>query len=172
MDAERLEFPDRSFDAVLCAFGIFFLPDMEGALGEMLRVCKPGGYIGVSVFGQSPPLFAPAWPMLAEQFRAYGVGTAGVERPIAFAPEEVEALLTRCGFGCARTLSETSDAVYASAEDWWAFLLSVGTRGTIVSMDEEMRARFKDEYLEGLRPLFRKDGLHLPVSVVYTVAQR
>jgi hypothetical protein len=39
-------------------------------------------------------------------------------------------------------------------------------------MNEETRARFKDEYLAKLRPMFRQDGLHLSVAVVYAMAQR
>jgi hypothetical protein len=39
-------------------------------------------------------------------------------------------------------------------------------------MNEETRARFKDEYLGKLRPMFRPDGLHLSVSLVYATAQR
>jgi ubiquinone/menaquinone biosynthesis C-methylase UbiE len=43
MDAERLGFPDDTFDTVLSSFGIFFVPEMQGALREWLRVIRPGG---------------------------------------------------------------------------------------------------------------------------------
>ena len=55
MDAEHLEFPDQSFDAVTCAFALFLFPDMEAALREMYRVCKPDGYVGVTLFDMTPP---------------------------------------------------------------------------------------------------------------------
>ncbi|HTF89596.1 MAG TPA: class I SAM-dependent methyltransferase, partial [Planctomycetota bacterium] len=47
-DAENLEFPDASFDYVLSTFGVMFAPDQERAASEMLRVCKPGGTIGLA----------------------------------------------------------------------------------------------------------------------------
>jgi SAM-dependent methyltransferase len=47
-DAEDLPFPDRSFDVVLSTFGVMFTPDQEKAASEMLRVCKPGGKIGLA----------------------------------------------------------------------------------------------------------------------------
>jgi SAM-dependent methyltransferase len=47
-DAEDLPFPDRSFDAVLSTFGVMFAPDQERAAAELLRVCRPGGRIGLA----------------------------------------------------------------------------------------------------------------------------
>jgi len=171
MDAEHLEFPDQTFDAVICAFGLFLFPDMEAALREMYRVAKPGGSIGLSIFGKTPPPFNPGWPILFQQFEAYQ-GWVRMPQPIGYAPEEMEGLLNRFGFRSIETRSETNDIVYASPEAWWAFLLTLGPRPTILRMDEETRARFKDEYLAKLRPMFREDGLHLSVTVVYAIAQR
>jgi ubiquinone/menaquinone biosynthesis C-methylase UbiE len=51
MNAERLDFPDASFDVVLCALGLMYVPDPGRALAEMLRVVKPGGRVVVSVWG-------------------------------------------------------------------------------------------------------------------------
>jgi ubiquinone/menaquinone biosynthesis C-methylase UbiE len=47
-DAEALPFPDASFDAVVSTFGVMFTPDHERAATELLRVCKPGGKIGLA----------------------------------------------------------------------------------------------------------------------------
>jgi SAM-dependent methyltransferase len=47
-DAQALPFPDASFDVVLSVFGVMFAPDQEQAARELLRVCRPGGRIGLS----------------------------------------------------------------------------------------------------------------------------
>src|SRR5438309_2131513 len=47
-DAERLPFPDASFDVVLSTFGAMFAPNQEQAAKELLRVCRPGGKIGMA----------------------------------------------------------------------------------------------------------------------------
>jgi SAM-dependent methyltransferase len=47
-DAEALPFADASFDVVLSTFGVMFTPDQEKAASELLRVCKPGGRIGLA----------------------------------------------------------------------------------------------------------------------------
>jgi len=47
-DAEELPFADGSFDVVLSVFGVMFTPNQEQAAQEMLRVCRPGGTIGLA----------------------------------------------------------------------------------------------------------------------------
>jgi SAM-dependent methyltransferase len=47
-DAEDLPFDDGSFDIVLSTFGAMFTPDHERVAGEMLRVLRPGGRIGMA----------------------------------------------------------------------------------------------------------------------------
>jgi SAM-dependent methyltransferase len=63
-DAEHLPFPDHSFDAVLSTCGAMFAPDQEQTAAELLRVCRPGGRIGM--VNWTPDSY------VAELFRAIG----------------------------------------------------------------------------------------------------
>jgi ubiquinone/menaquinone biosynthesis C-methylase UbiE len=47
-DCEDIPFPDASFDVVLSVFGSMFAPRPEQAAQELLRVCRPGGKIGMA----------------------------------------------------------------------------------------------------------------------------
>ena len=47
-DAEQLPFDDGRFDVVLSSYGVMFTPNQERAAGEMLRVTRPGGRIGLA----------------------------------------------------------------------------------------------------------------------------
>ena len=49
-DAERLPFPDASFDAVTVGFGLRNLVDLDRGLGEIFRVLKPGGRLSALEF--------------------------------------------------------------------------------------------------------------------------
>jgi len=49
-DVEAMPFPDATFDVVLSQFGHMFAPRPDVALGEMLRVLKPGGTIAFSTW--------------------------------------------------------------------------------------------------------------------------
>lgn len=54
-DAQALPFPDDSFDAVVCGFGIIHVPDARRALREMHEVLKPGCRLAVSVWETPGP---------------------------------------------------------------------------------------------------------------------
>jgi ubiquinone/menaquinone biosynthesis C-methylase UbiE len=47
-DAEALSFGDATFDVVVSTFGVMFTPNQDQAAAELLRVCKPGGQIGLT----------------------------------------------------------------------------------------------------------------------------
>lgn len=51
-DAARLPFADESFDAVTISFGLRNVPDVDGALAEMLRVTRPGGRVVICEFSR------------------------------------------------------------------------------------------------------------------------
>lgn len=49
-DAERLPYAEDSFDAVVCQFGLMFVPDKPLALRELFRVMRPGGHLFLSTW--------------------------------------------------------------------------------------------------------------------------
>jgi ubiquinone/menaquinone biosynthesis C-methylase UbiE len=49
-DAEALPFGDGEFDVVTSSFGAMFAPDHRAVAGELIRVCRPGGTIGMLNF--------------------------------------------------------------------------------------------------------------------------
>jgi SAM-dependent methyltransferase len=49
-DAQELEFPDGSFDLVLCQFGAMFFPDKPAAFAEVARVLAPGGSLLMAIW--------------------------------------------------------------------------------------------------------------------------
>ena len=71
-DAEALPFADGEFDAVTSSFGAIFAPDHQAVADEMVRVCRPGGTIGMlnfspeglisDFFGALAPYMSPPPP--------------------------------------------------------------------------------------------------------------
>jgi demethylmenaquinone methyltransferase/2-methoxy-6-polyprenyl-1,4-benzoquinol methylase len=66
-DAERLPFPDRSFDRVTVAFGLRNMTHKDLALAEKYRVLKPGGRALVLEFSR-------IWKPLAAPYNAFSFG--------------------------------------------------------------------------------------------------
>jgi SAM-dependent methyltransferase len=82
-DAENLPYADATFDVVLSTFGVMFTPNQERAAAELLRVCKPGGRIGLANW--TPSSF------IGELFRQvcrYLPPSAGVRSPTLWGTEE------------------------------------------------------------------------------------
>jgi SAM-dependent methyltransferase len=64
-DAENLPFDDGSFDVVMSAIGVMFAPNHQRAADELVRVCRPGGKIGLLCWtpeGQLGALFRTMTP--------------------------------------------------------------------------------------------------------------
>ena len=53
-DAESLDFPDESFDTVVCTYGLCTIPDDRAAISEARRVLRPGGRILLAEHVRSP----------------------------------------------------------------------------------------------------------------------
>lgn len=88
-DAEDLPFEDDSFDAVLSTVGVMFTPDPERAAGELIRVVRPGGRIGLANW--TPEGY------VGKMFRVVGqhvTPPAGVPSPLAWGTDaRIEELL-------------------------------------------------------------------------------
>ena len=82
-DAEGIPFPDASFDVVLSTVGVMFAPDQERAAGELLRVCRPGGRIGLANW--TPDGFAGE---LGSLFGGYLPPSPGLKPPALWGTEE------------------------------------------------------------------------------------
>jgi ubiquinone/menaquinone biosynthesis C-methylase UbiE len=74
MDAEALDFPDASFDAVTCGFGLMFFPNPARALAEMRRVLIKRGRFALSVWGRPDevPFLAVAGGVFGKLFPKIG----------------------------------------------------------------------------------------------------
>jgi ubiquinone/menaquinone biosynthesis C-methylase UbiE len=66
-DAQALPFGDDEFDVVTSSLGIIFAPDHQKVADELLRVCRPGGTVGLAVFppvGLAADIFAVVAPYM------------------------------------------------------------------------------------------------------------
>ena len=84
-DATRTAFPDGSFDAVICVFGVFFAPDMSGFAAEMWRLVRPGGVLAITTWAQgssSPPTPSSGNRCARSSHRCSKRSTPGMRSPL------------------------------------------------------------------------------------------
>ncbi|MCF8450721.1 MAG: bifunctional demethylmenaquinone methyltransferase/2-methoxy-6-polyprenyl-1,4-benzoquinol methylase UbiE [Taibaiella sp.] len=108
-DSEALPFPDNSYDAVMCAYGVRNFAHLEVGLREMQRVMRPGGKLAILEFSQ--PAGFPVKQLYKFYFRYILPRIGGMlskhKTAYAYLPESVNAfpdgdrfcsILTACGF--------------------------------------------------------------------------
>jgi SAM-dependent methyltransferase len=82
-DAENLPYGDNTFDTVLSTYGVMFAPNPERSSAELIRVCKPGGKIGLANW--TPEGF------VGQMFKVVGAHVpppAGVPSPLLWGTEK------------------------------------------------------------------------------------
>lgn len=170
-DAEDLPFPEASFDYVLSTFGVMFAPDQERAAGELLRVCRPGGRIGLSCW--TPDGFA------GEMFRIIGTHAPpppGVASPFAWGTEGRIQELFDGGVGRLETTRRVFVFRYPSARYYVDFMRSYfgPLHKAFNSLDEDGREKLERDLIELIGRLNRSgdETMIVPGEYLQTVAVR
>jgi len=161
MSAEQLDFPDASFDCVLCGFALWFFPQPQSALQEFSRVLKPGGCLALTTWAKDSPFLgwvrreiaASLPPQTTPPNKAMG-------NPTFDSPEKIDAALRQTGFTDIETHMEEHDFVYASDEEWWASLWSHGIRSRFENLDAPALEILKSDMTHKVQVMKRSDGIH------------
>ncbi|WP_156302933.1 class I SAM-dependent methyltransferase, partial [Methylogaea oryzae] len=168
-DLLQLGYADASFDAAVCVFGIFFVPDMAAAVRELWRQLRPGGRLAITTWG--PNLFEPANGHFWDAVRA--------ERPDLYkdfnpwdrisTPDGLRAMLAEGGVAQADIVAESASHPLSNPDDWWTLAMGSGYRGTLDLLDPAQLGRVKQANLSRLSSA----GVdRIEANVVYAVATK
>lgn len=157
------------FDAVVCVFGVFFVPDVPAAVRALWRQVRPGGRLAITTWG--PRFFEPANTVFWDAIRAV--------RPDLYKgfnpwdricdPPALRTVLREGGVECADVVSEAGEHPIPSPEAWWAALLGSGYRGTLDQLDAADRERVRATNLDYIR----QSGIRsVEANVVYAIAEK
>jgi ubiquinone/menaquinone biosynthesis C-methylase UbiE len=87
-DAQELEFPDRSFDTVVCTLGLCTIPDPRRAVAEARRVLRPSGLILLLEHVRSPRLPVRLLQRLLEPLAIHFAGDHLTREPLDYLAAE------------------------------------------------------------------------------------
>jgi ubiquinone/menaquinone biosynthesis C-methylase UbiE len=168
-DMTALGFPDRHFDAVVCVFGIFFVPDMEAQVAELWRVVRPGGQLAITTWG--PGIFSPAYEIWLDAVRRVRPDLYSAFNPWdrITTPDAVGKLFADAGVQSADVVAEEGYQALRAPEDFWTIALGSGLRWTIDQMTTE-EARGVEQ--EVLTTLAAKSVDRVGTNVIYAVARK
>jgi len=164
-DMQNLNFPVGHFDTAVCAFGIFFVDDMNAQLAHIAGVVRPGGRVAISGFQEN--LFGPLADLFFGRVARYGVQ----QPPHTWKRIATEAgcreLFEKAGLRDVSVVQKNVGYFLDSAEEWWEIVWNAGFRRMVVQIKPSDQERFRQAHLQEVSALKTKDGIWLDVGVLF-----
>lgn len=167
MDAERLDFPDNSFDAVFCGFALFFFPSMSKALSEFKRVLKPKGFLAVSTWGNDSGLDA----LVNKEIDNLSHTTSLAINPL-WNMQALQNALEMAEFKNIKILEETIEFLHDTPEEWWKSLWAHGTRAKFEQLASQQLSDLQENVMNKVKAFEQEKGLSEELQVFYGVARK
>ncbi len=165
---ENLLLPGGSFDAVLCALGLMYMPDPRQALQVMRRLLRPGGRVGIAVWGRRSHCGWSAVFSIVEREVSSDVC------PLFFQLGEGDALEAFCveaGFGFTGHQRIATRLEYADAEQVCAAVFLGGPAALAwARFDEPTRRRVRGQYLDAIEAWRHGRSYSIPGEFVVVTA--
>lgn len=165
-DMRTLAFPNHAFDAAVCAFGIFFVEDMEAQLSHIADVVKPGGIIAISGFQEN--YFQPLRDLLVSRLTSYGIQMPAQTWKSIAAETGCRQLFERVGLKNIKVESKNIGYYLDDPEDWWDVIWNAGFRSLVSQLSAEDQEKLKGEHLQEIEVLRTEAGIWLDVGVLFT----
>jgi SAM-dependent methyltransferase len=168
MDMQALAFPDATFDAATCRFGMMFCPDPVKAASEIRRVLKPGARFATAVWDvpAKNPFFTAITGVLGEfvPLPPPDPAAPGVFRLAP--PGELQRVLEAGGFSGVAVEPRPITLTYSSLEEYWQIQtdLAAPLRGAIASLTTGQVEQLKARIFETLAPY--ADGSTIKLAAV------
>ena len=178
MDAVELELEDDSFDISASQLGVTVVPDLKRALGEMVRVTKPGGRLFIAALG--PPQKAEFLGFFLAALKATVPGFSGPPNdppPPQFQaadPAKFGERLAEAGLKDIVIEPITFGLEFASVDDLWGFLMSSNPVGRVLvaGLTEEERTEVREVLAGMLRERSSGNGGVLNVDINIGIARK
>jgi SAM-dependent methyltransferase len=175
MEAEWIDLPTASVDAVLCRWGYMLLADPEAALRETRRVLRPGGRVALAAWAgpDANPWIAVMGRVMVERGLVEQL-PADAPGPLAFGrPGRIEELLDVAGFDDIEVAPLDFAFHAASLDEWWEHSIAMsGSFSRVVGgLSPAEHYALRDAVDAAYAPYVRDDGsLEIPARALVAAA--
>jgi len=170
MDMQALTFPDGHFDAATCAFGIFFVEDMESQLRHISDKVKAGGKIILSTFNDGS--FVPLIELFYNCIQRYGVEIPVPTWKRISTIDKCASLLGSAGLSGIRVETREIGYFLGNPDEWWDVIWNGGFRRYLNVLSSRDLAEFRKEHLAEVGETATENGIWLDVKVMYAIGTR
>ena len=169
--AMAMDFPDASFDVVLCQQGLQFFPDSGAALREVRRVLVPGGRVLLSVWTSESPYHIARGEALERFAGAEIANKYRASRDAAPDADALRRILGETGFRGVQVRSRTLVIRLPSIETFViGHLSSSPVAGAVAALSEERRAELGRHVRKALQQYADGEGVAVPEEVNVAMA--
>ena len=166
MDMQDLRFDAASYDAAVCAFGIFFVEDMESALAHIATKVRPGGTVALCNFQKD--YFLPLRKLLTDRLAAYGVPLPPQTWERIANETGCRELFEQAGLRDVRVEPKNMGYFLSDENEWWDVVWNAGFRRLLSQLPPADLPRFREEHLQEVSALMTPKGLWLDIGVLFT----
>ena len=168
--AVAMDFPDASFDVILCQQGLQFFPDKSAALREMHRVLAPAGRLVLSVWKSAGPYNIAVGEAL-EQYVGGDVASKYRASRIVPDAEALLCMLAEARFVEARIRPSLMTIRLPRIDAFvLAHLSASPVAGAIATLSEEMRTALAKQVKVALQAYVDGDGVAVPDETNIAIA--
>ena len=167
MDMQDLRFDAGQFDAAVCAFGIFFVEDMETTLAHIASKVRPGGTVVLCNFQKD--YFFPLRKLLTDRLAAHGVPLPPQTWERIAVEEGCRTLFETAGLRDIRVEARNMGYWLADENEWWDVVWNAGFRRMVSQLPAADLPSFRADHLRDVAALKTAQGLRLDVGVLFTV---
>jgi len=169
-DMQDLEFATTQFDVAICAFGIFFVEDMDTQLAHIAAMVKPRGKVAICNFQEN--YFHPLKDLMVKRLANYGVQPPPQTWKRIATEAGCKKLFEKAGLRDIRVERKNVGYFLDNELEWWDVIWNAGFRRMVSQLQPSDQKQFQREHLQEVASLATKNGIWLDVGVLFTIGTK
>ena len=169
MDLDKLAFPPAHFNVATCSFGLFFLPDMQAALKNIIAVVKPRGQIVISGFIDEA--FQPFTDLFLQRYQSYGKEVQPLSWLRMSNEQKINELFSAVGINKITYQHVPLGHKINSPQQWWDVVWNAGFRGMLNQLTKEQCTEFEADHRQEIAAVCATGNDWLNTGVIIASAR-